>query len=225
MASGQGLLRRTAVAIVSDHRLFAEGLEFALASDRGLSVRVINDEKGAEPDRSTVVLLDANAPGALQRCAELAGEGWQVILVGADPGDDWALAALCAGARGIVHKDAGVEQLRKAVRAVGEGQVWAPSHAVARALGLLSSLPQQPGYPSALPLTTREHEIVGFTVGGLSNKEIASRMAISHATVKAHLTSIFRKLSVRDRTQLVVLFHARPSLASARPRLGPALRA
>jgi DNA-binding NarL/FixJ family response regulator len=221
---GQGLTTQTAVAIVSDHCLFAECLERVLAAEPSICPRIAIGSLG-EKGSSPVVVLDASTPRALLRCAELTSEGRPVILVGAEPGEDWALAALRAGARGVVPRAAGAEQLRKAVRAVADGQVWAPNHAVARALSLLSSLPESPGYSGTIPLTAREREIVQFILGGLSNKEIASRMAISHATVKTHLTSVFRKLSVRDRTQLVVLFHAQPSLASGRRRFGPALPA
>jgi DNA-binding NarL/FixJ family response regulator len=80
---------------------------------------------------------------------------------------------------------------------------------VARALSLLSTMAghsrEEPNVERGL--TRREREIMGHTVGGLSNREIADRMAIRTSTVKAHLTSVFRKLSVRDRTQLVVLYH------------------
>jgi DNA-binding NarL/FixJ family response regulator len=210
-------MTQMSVAIVSDHRLFAEGLERVLAADPSFSVSVA---PGAVPPHSTVVILDGGMHEALPRCAEIARDGQlPVVLVGAAVDDEGALSALRAGARGILPRDAGFEQLVKAIRVVWEGQIWAPNQTVARALGLLSSPSDGHGrYGSGASnaLTPREGEIVRYTLRGFSNKEIASRMVISPATVKAHLTSVFRKLSVRDRTQLVVRYHAQPP-PTARP--------
>jgi len=210
-------MTQMSVAIVSDYRLFAEGLERVLAADPSFSVSVA---QGVVPPDSTVVILDGGMHDALRRCAEIARDGQlPVVLVGAEVDDEWALSALRAGARGILPKDAGLEQLVKAIRVVWEGQIWAPNQTVARALGLLSSLSDghaRHGSGAGNALTPREREIVRYTLRGFSNKEIASRMVISPATVKAHLTSVFRKLSVRDRTQLVVRYHAHPPL-TARP--------
>lgn len=223
----QGPVTRIAVAIVSEHRLFAEGLEKVLAAEPSFSVTANGSPESRQS--AAVIVLDGAEEGALGRCADLARDARRpVILVGAEPDDEWALAALRSGARGILLKDAGVDQLVKAVHVVCDGQIWAPNQAVARALGLLFSLsdPHAPrGSGPAVLLTPREKEIVRHTLRGLSNKEIADRMAITQATVKAHLTSVFRKLSVRDRIQLVVLYHAQPALASGRKQIRSALRA
>ena len=204
---------RIVVALVSDHRLFCESLESVLAArPEFLPTRL---GSGVAP---RVVLLDAQEVTALGRCSEIAQEagGPPVLLLGAPAEEDFAVEALRLGARGILLRSAGLGELLKAIRVVAEGQVWADTRIVARALALLRSL----SVPSAAPaeshqthLTAREREIVRHTVGGLSNREIADRMAISPATVKAHLSSVFRKLEVRDRTQLVVHYHRPARLA------------
>ena len=85
-----------------------------------------------------------------------------------------------------------------------------------RALQLLSDLGDRGGSG----LSGREQDVLRHTLAGLSNREIASRLGISPATVKAHLTSIFRKLDVRDRTQLVVLC-SRRAMSGPRPASQP----
>ena len=203
---------RIVVALVSDHRLFLESLVRLLeAHPDFLLTRLAS---GIAP---RVVLLDAQGETALRRCSEIVQGAANpvVLLVGAPVDEEFAIEALRAGARGILPRSAGRDDLFKAIRVVAEGQVWADQRIVARALTLLSSLSTSASRPAGGPegqLTVREREIFRHTVGGLSNREIADRMAISPATVKAHLSSVFRKLEVRGRTQLVVHYH-RPARA------------
>jgi DNA-binding NarL/FixJ family response regulator len=197
---------RETVEIVSDQRLLVEGLErilgTQLAPARGARVSKAGSER--------IVVLDATLDDASIRCGDLVRTGRIVILLGV-PDDECALAALRAGARGVLGRDAGGDELARAIRAVASGQVWAPRRVLVRALGLLSATAAAPEGGSG-PLTRREEQIVGHALGGLSNKEIADRLDIRPCTVKAHLTSVFRKLSVRDRTQLVVRYrHAHSS--------------
>jgi DNA-binding NarL/FixJ family response regulator len=193
-----------AVAIVSDNRLFELGLGELLRRDHDLHLHSGNYGNA----EIAVVLIDGSMEGALTRCAELSRQA-AVIVLGAGTGDEESVAALRAGARGVLEKEGGVVPLRRAIRAVAKGQVWAPSAAVTHALSLLSP-PERAGAGPGTDgrLTPREKEIVRHALDGLSNKEIAGRMIISPATVKAHLTSVFRKLSVRDRTQLVIFYRS-----------------
>ncbi len=205
-----------AVAIVSKNRLFAEGLQKALTAESSFTVST--DAAPRSLAAAAVIVLDGAEEDALGRCRDLSRDARRpVILVGTESDDECTLAALRSGARGLLLKDAGVAELVKAVRVVGQGEIWAPNHAVSRALGLLFSLsdPRAPaGSGAAALLTPREKEIVRYTLRGLSNKEMAGRLAISQATVKAHLTRVFRKLSVRDRVQLVVLYQTQSTLTS-----------
>ena len=231
-------MSRIRTAILGDNRLFREGLKRILASEPSLIVvgegdRAALDEFLRDPALD-VLLTDTWIDGALAPSAERRRIGARpcLILLAAEADDDWAVRALKAGARGILVKSAGAEDLIKAVRLVYEGQIWARRQVLARIVEELATLSETSRTERAFPdqrLTRREQEVVHSTTGGLSNAEIADRLGISEATVKAHLTKVFQKLGLRDRLQLAAL-HQRfvtpnlvTSIASRRvPRERPA---
>jgi DNA-binding NarL/FixJ family response regulator len=203
------------VWILSDHRLFGEGLRSLLGAEADLLVELVTLAAGGRSGPATgqgaaafpqILLLDSQAADALGWCRRLVHRypGGAVLMVGASGDEAWALDALCAGARGVLVRTASLEELTKAIHVVRDGQIWAPKSVVARALDRLSGV-----HGADDRLTRREHEVLNHLLRGLSNREIAERAAISQATVKAHVTNIFRKLSVRDRTQLVVRYQGR----------------
>ncbi|MBI2460747.1 MAG: response regulator transcription factor [Candidatus Rokubacteria bacterium] len=204
------------MAILDDHRLFREGLRRVLDGDPSLAAAgdgepaAVRDLiRTASPD---VLLVDGRFEGVLALCTELrhgGGRPW-VLLLGAEADEDRALKALEAGARGILSRGAGAEELSKAIRVVHDGQIWAGKRVVARLVEELAARFEVSRAEQAQVvqrLSPREREIVQLAVGGLSTQEIADRLAISPATVKAHFTHIFQKLGVRDRLQLAALHH------------------
>jgi DNA-binding NarL/FixJ family response regulator len=118
-----------------------------------------------------------------------------VVTASQDPAE--TLAAIRAGAKGVVFKRFAVETLVEAVRTVRDGQVWLPP-------ALQSELTARLAEPDAKALTSREREIVRLVALGLQNPEIARRLAISDVTVKTHLNNVFHKLEVRDRVGLTL---------------------
>ncbi len=117
-----------------------------------------------------------------------------VIILTADERVEIGLTALRLGARAIVQKRFAIESLMTAIRAVAEGLVWMPPAIQAALVG-------QDG-PAAKRLTPRESEIVRYVAVGLRNAEVAAQLSLSESTVKTHLTNIFQKLGIRDRTEL-----------------------
>ena len=217
------------IALLSDSALFRSGLRRLLSSDRSfLVVGEITAPPIREALRSSVpqiLLVDAQTRGALEICRELRLNGvrpW-VILAGADGQEGWAVEALKTGVRGILPKSASVENLLKAVRVVHQGEVWASNRVIALTVAELAARSVSPAGKLAFGerLSAREQEIVHLVVDGLSNFEVATRLGITEATVKAHLTHIFQKLALRGRAQLAAHYHGRLSAPS--PDVGRAV--
>ena len=203
------------IAILSDSGLFRSGLRRILEAYRsvalvgeGISPPVRELVRACAPH---VLLVDAQTQGALAVCSELRKTGARprVILAGAEADDGWALQALKSGARGILGKSATVETLLKAVSRVHQGEVWASKRVLALTVEELAARSLGPQVEASIKshLSQREQEIVRLIASGLSNKEVANLLTITEATVKAHLTHIFRKLLLRGRGQLAALYH------------------
>ena len=215
------------IAVLSDDRLFREGLLRIIGAEGSLAA-VGHDAQAAlapalRAARPDVLLVDSRMEGALGLCAALKREGGPaIVLVAADEGNDWGMGALVAGARGILAKSARPEDLVKAVRVVHEGQIWARRHLMAEWMAQVPEATTGPAGEGMIgQLSQRESEVFRHAAAGLSNKELADHLAISQATVKAHLTSIFQKLGLRGRTGLAAAYHGltlpRQDVAPPRP--------
>jgi DNA-binding NarL/FixJ family response regulator len=217
-------MNKVRVAALSDDRLFCEGLLRIIGAESSLAAVGHDEEPALRPAlraaRPDVLLVDSRMDGALGLCAALKREGGPaVVLVAADDGDDWGMGALVAGARGILAKSARPEDLVKAVRVVHEGQIWARRHLMAEWMARVPEATTRPAGESIVGrLSKRESEVFRHAATGLSNKELADRLAISQATVKAHLTRIFQKLGLRGRTGLAAAYHG---LTPASPEAAP----
>lgn len=206
------------IALMSDSALFRSGLRRILNADR--LFLVVGESVGPSTRdlirRSSpqILLLDAQMEHSLAVCQSLRKNGRRprVILAGANGDDDrWVVQALKAGARGILAKTASVETLIKAVRVVHQGQLWASNRVIALTIEeLTTSALISPLIEPAVQdrLSPRERQVVQLVVSGLSNLETSSRLGITEATVKAHLTRIFQKLALRGRGQLTARYHA-----------------
>lgn len=200
------------ILIVDDHQLAREGLK-AVLSDDGFEVvgeAASGEEAVALVERlkPDVVLMDvrlgAGIDGleATRRIAAL-GLPSRVIMLSLHDMPAYVREALAAGAGGYVLKDASTAELRGAVGQVMAGQSVIP-------LGLINAVMREGARdprPSDLlgSLTTREREVLGLVAEGRTNKEIARHLAVSPATIKAHVERIIAKLGVADRTQAAVL--------------------
>lgn len=151
--------------------------------------------------------LSAELPDWRTRLAALAGtSGCEVVLLSLQPDDGEALAAFELGARGYVHALATAAMLREVDAVVAHGGLWVGPALMARLLRALGARPSLAAPRSDVldGLSAREREVAEAVAEGLSNKEIALRLALTERTVKAHLAAVFDKLGVRDRLQLVV---------------------
>jgi DNA-binding NarL/FixJ family response regulator len=209
----------TRVLLADDQRVVREGLGTLLSLLGGIElVATAADGEEAvalarehDPD---VVLMDLRMPRcdgieATRRLAE-RGERPRVIALTTYADDATVLAALRAGARGYLTKDAGAEEIRAAIDTVaGGGAALDPAvqgHVVAALAD--PGAPAGAGGADAEPplpdgLTPREAEVLALIAAGLTNPEIAERLVVSGATVKSHVNHLFAKAGLRDRAQAV----------------------
>ena len=144
----------------------------------------------------------------------------RIILLTTTPTETEGTSMLEAGAKGYCSMEMDPALLAKAVKMVQKGEVWVGRKVISHLLDTLVTLTEQQrnrSLPKADPsldvLTPREKEIVQQIGGGSSNKEIAHQLHVSEKTVKAHLTSVFRKLGVSDRLHLALYVNGhRPSI-------------
>ncbi len=209
-ATGGGPIR---VLVADDHPLFREGVASLLgpvedvevvgeASDGEQALTLVAE---LEPD---VVLMDLAMPGlggveATRTISRRHPELGVIVLTMLDD-DAWVFAAVRAGARGYVLKDAERGSLLRAIRAVARGEALLGDAIARRVLAVLGPPPDdhEPAPdPDIARLTPREHEILTFIAAGRRNAEIAAQLVISERTVGNHINRIFRKLHVTDRTQ------------------------
>lgn len=202
------------VVLVDDQELVRSGVRMML--ERFDDIAVVGEATNGyealdliDAARPDVVLMDVRMPAmdgieatrvAMSRRAPPA-----IVVLTTFDLDDFVFDALDAGASGFLLKDASAVELSSAVRAAAAGDaVLAPSvtrRVVARAARRAPATEPDPG---AATLTDREREVVSALADGMSNAEIATRLYLSEATVKSHLTSILTKLGLRDRTQVVI---------------------
>ena len=196
------------IVIADDHAIFRDGLRRLLATQEDF--RVIGEASDGKEAiamatdlRPDVLLLDLAMPRVpgMEVLRELAHQEVAVrtILLTAAIQPFAVTSALQLGARGIVLKASPPEMLLKSIRSVCEGQFWVGSEPVTSwaRTGQASS--------SGFGLTSREIEIISAIKEGSSNREIASKLAISEETVKRHLSNIYAKLGVSSRLELAVL--------------------
>ncbi|WP_369015951.1 response regulator transcription factor [Actinocrinis puniceicyclus] len=211
------------VALVDDQELLRTGFRMILDAQQDMEV-VGEAADGVaalellEQVRADVVLMDVRMPAldGVEATRRLLGDGFgsaldphpKVLILTTFDLDEYAFAAIKAGASGFLLKDVPPTELLSAIRAVHSGDaVVAPSttrRLLDRFAPLLPSSAAPPP-PTLSALTEREREVLGLVAQGLSNAEIAARLVLSEATVKTHVGRILMKLDLRDRVQAVVL--------------------
>jgi DNA-binding NarL/FixJ family response regulator len=205
------------VLLVDDQALVRAGFAMVLGSQPDLIVagEAADGAAAIELAREVpadVMVMDVRMPGldgvAATREICQAAERPRVLILTTFDLDEYAFAALRAGASGFLLKSAPPEELLYAIRSVHNGDsVVAPS-TTRRLIGrFLPHLPATEGAPirqDLAELTAREREVLAEVGSGLSNTEIAALLHISEATVKTHVGHIMAKLGLRDRIQAVV---------------------
>ena len=206
-----------------DQKIVRDGLAMLLGLLPGIEVvgvaidgdDAVRQVAGLDPD---VVLMDLHMPGCngveATDALTTSGARARVVVLTTYADDDWVFAALRAGARGFLTKDAGAEEIRHALTTVAAGQAQLDASVQRRLLEALAAgtrvatavdVPPAAGEPSQAPdgLTPREVEVLVRIAGGESNTEVAASLFVSEATVKTHVNHLLAKTAMRDRAQLV----------------------
>jgi DNA-binding NarL/FixJ family response regulator len=213
------------VMLVEDHPVVRAGVRMLIQNREGMTMVGEADNRSeavaiAGSEHPDIILLDLDLGDEsgldlIESLLEASGQGRVIILTGTRDAEGHQ-RALSLGAMGVVHKEKAPEALLSAIEMVHAGEAWLDPSLAARLLGAVSkaSKPKKPD-PEAeriATLTEREREVVRLIGEGLKNKQIAEQLFISEWTVRHHITSIFSKLEVSDRVELI-MFAYRQGLA------------
>jgi DNA-binding NarL/FixJ family response regulator len=205
------------IVVADDQATVREGLVALLGMLPGIEVAgaAANGEEAVRlvaAERPDAILLDLHMPvldgiRATQRLAQEYPEVAVVVLTTYDD-DESILAALRAGARSYLTKDAGRDDIAQALRSAAAGLSVLDPAAAAKLLAAAASQPAQapgPGLPAELPggLTRREAEILSMISQGMTNPGIAAQLYLSTHTVKSHINRIFAKTGSADRAAAI----------------------
>lgn len=193
------------VAVADDHRVVRVGLEQLLATFDDVELVASADGGEAAVDqvgaqKPDVLLLDLSMPDLdgieVTRRVAVASPSTRVVLFTSFSDRDQIVRALDAGAIGYLLKDAEPEAIHEALRAAARGESPLAPKAAAELLASRSVGPS-----GGVELTARERDVLHLVIAGDANKQIARKLGISEKTVKGHLTNLFQRIGVQDRTQ------------------------
>lgn len=214
------------VAVVDDHPIFREGVASCLMDIGGYDIvgkggsceDALAIAQQANPD---VMLLDISLPGGgLNAVASILDRrpAQKIIILTVSESHSDIATALKLGAKGYVLKGVGSRMLSEILRAVQGGEMYLSPTLSARMIAGLSHAPASTGSAGVGELTEREHAVLRLVAAGLSNKRIARDLDLHEKTIKHHLTRIFTKLNVSNRTEAAMVF--RDAGQRARPYVG-----
>jgi DNA-binding NarL/FixJ family response regulator len=198
------------ILIADDHPVVREGLNAMLSREADFKVvgeakdgnEAVTKVRELSPD---VVLMDLRMPEMdgveAMRQIRPTNPDVKFIILTTYSDDDYIFSGIAAGARAYLLKDAPREELFKAIRAVYRGESLIQPVVASKLLDRFSELSKRT--PSGDELSERELEVLCLMAKGSANKEISAELKIAQSTVKTHITNIFQKLGVNDRTEAV----------------------
>jgi DNA-binding NarL/FixJ family response regulator len=200
------------VVVADDHPIVRDGLRALVEASPGIELlgeattgdEAIDLAREVRPD---VVLMDLAMPGrnGIEATREIAAKGYAtaVLILTMFADDESIFAAMRAGARGYLLKDAGNEEMRRAIEGVGNGEAIFGAGVAQRMVGFFARA-RELGVQPFPDLTDREREVLDEIARGASNSTIALRLGISVKTVRNHVSTILGKLMVVDRAEAIV---------------------
>lgn len=198
------------IVVADDHPVVRQGIIQIIELESDIKVigqasngeEAVNVARELKPD---IILMDINMPilNGIQAMQKLKDEGlnYKVIVLTIHTEKEYLMKTVQLGASGYVLKDSEAKVLIDAIRKVYNGGTYIPSDL---ATELIKGYNTQSHKNNDDELTDREIEVIKAIAEGMSNKEIASVLYISEKTVKNHISNIFRKLEINDRTQAAI---------------------
>ncbi len=202
------------ILICDDQALIRDGLEMLLKLEKDIEV-VGQAQDGAEAveqaaqHQPDLVLMDLKMRGmnGIEATRQIRSR-WpavKVLVLTTYDDDEWVFDAIRAGAAGYLLKDTPRAEVIKAVRGTIEGKSFVDPAVAGKLLGQVAGQQTQPATLITDKLTAREVEVLRWLARGLTNADIAARLHLSEGTVRNHVSAVFAKLGVADRTQAAVL--------------------
>jgi DNA-binding NarL/FixJ family response regulator len=161
------------------------------------------------PCEGNLLWVSSDLPGWQELTQSWTSSGSRVVILAREPGPVEMNRALASGARAYVSALANKNVLQQVAESVGSGGLWFPEDLLGNLLKLVANVLDQTAKPrieaNLSILTAREKEVARQASKGVTNRQIAEALGITERTVKEHMGSVFRKLGVRDRMQLMLL--------------------
>lgn len=218
------------ILLVDDHAVVRAGIRMLIECRPGFEV-VGDVSKGQDAldilgrEHVDIILLDLDLDGEngldlLPQMRAARRQARVIVLTGVSDSATQR-AAVQAGAMGFIHKSQTKDLLLRAIEKVHAGEAWLDRQTIAALIGEMSgatsAVPVDPEEAKIRSLTDREHEVVKLIFEGCSNRQIAQRLSISETTVRHHLSSVFSKLEVASRLELVVYAHRHGVVSKPHP--------
>ena len=202
--------------LVDDHQVVLVGLRTVLhnhhhgitvVGEAGSKAEAVRMAKRLKPD---VVLMDVRLPdgSGVEACRDILASHptMRVIFLTSFADDEFALAAVLAGAKGYVIKNIDSDLLIQSIQAVANGQSLLSPALTQRALARVKARPAQTGPVRTQSLAPQEERVLALVAEGLTNKEIGAALQLSDKTVKNYLSNMFQKLHITRRAQAATYF-------------------
>jgi DNA-binding NarL/FixJ family response regulator len=202
------------ILIVDDHAVVRAGLRMLIDQDPAMKVIGVAGNRSealaaAASEQPNIIILDIvlgdeDGLSFLPELREVARNARVLVLTGLRSSESQR-QAMRSGAMGVVLKEHAAEVLIKAIKKVHDGEVWLDRMTMGNVMQEIAQEKKgDPDKAKIASLTEREREVVGLVGEGLKNKQIGERLFISETTVTHHLSSVFSKLEVSDRLELII---------------------
>lgn len=195
------------IVIVESDPLRFLGFRAIFASEADFNVRASTVPALLQAPQDDVILMAASSGAAFyaaMSALKAVHPGVRIIVTGAGSGDEDALRAIAAGAKGYIAEDATPAAFKQAIRVVHSGSVWAPRRVLSTFIERATASQRKVVPQVEDKISERERQVLQLLTAGCSNREIGSELGIEERTVKAHVAQLMRKVGVQNRIALSI---------------------